>query len=438
MFHATIPKMKTSPPAPSLARRDFIKTTAGIAVSSALAGTLARPLSAASRQRSVGANDRIRIGIIGCGQRGRTAHMESLHKHVAETNFEIVAVCDPWQMQREKAGAMAKEWFGRDAKQFVSYRDLLAMDGLDAVTIASPDHLHTTHLEAAARAGKHCYVEKPIATEMDQLVRAVDAVKKAGTIVQVGTQLRSYPGIAGAREFLKTGAIGKITRIEEVRNSQRPYWYQYLGRGVKQPDVDWKEFLGDRPMRPFNPSQYEGWYGYWEFSQGPVAQWGAHFLDTMHYVMGAGIPESCVSMGGTLYWKDEHKFTAPDTVHATWMYPEGFMVTSANSFGNSSGNTRKFFGDKGVLKIDNWNAPAYSADGGPKRDGSIRGETVVTPIERPDHYLNWLQCLRSGKTPHASIDAGYQHGVAVLMATVSYETGRKTIYDPKKRAIRTV
>ncbi|MEX2045515.1 MAG: Gfo/Idh/MocA family oxidoreductase [Opitutus sp.] len=424
--------------APSLPRRTFIKSTAGLAAATALGGTLSRPLSAAERQRSIGANDRIRIGIIGCGNRGRTAHMEGIQKHVAGTNFEVVAVCDPWRLHREQAAAMAKEWYGRDAKQFVSYRDLLAMDGIDAVMISSPDHLHTLHLEAAAKAGKHIYAEKPIATEMAPLVRAVDAVKAAGTIVQVGTQLRSYPGVVGAREVIQGGVIGKITRIEEVRNSPRPYWYQYLDRGVKQEDVDWKEFLGDRPMRPFNPSQYQAWYGYWEFSQGPVAQWGAHFLDTMNYVMGSTFPESCMSMGGTTYWKDENKFTAPDTVIATWMYPEGFMITSSNSFGNSSGNTRKFFGDKGVLKMDNWNAPAYSADGGPKRDGSIRGENLVTPVERPDHFLNWLQCMRSGETPHASIDAGFQHGVAVLMATVSYETGRKTIYDPGKREIRTV
>ena len=106
--------------------------------------------------------------------------------------------------------------------------------------------------------------------------------------------------------------------------------------------------------------------------------------------------------------------------------------------GNSAGSSRKFYGDKGTLAVDNWNAPTYSAEGGVKRDGKIRGTQTETPIERPDHFLNWLQCLRSGATPHASIDAGYQHAIAVLMAVMSYDTGKKTTYDHAKRAIKTV
>ncbi len=423
-------------PAAALPRRDFLKTSAAVAATAALASPVF--LTAAERTRSVGANDRIRIGQIGCGNRGRTAHMEGIHKHVGSTNFEIVAVADTWRIAREEANGMVQKWFGKDAKMCGTYKELLAMKDVDAVMIASPDHQHTTHLEAAAKAGKHIYIEKPLATELDKLLRAVDAVKAAGTVVQVGTQLRSYPGIAGAREVMQSGILGKISRIEENRNGEKPYWYQYLDRDVKEADVNWKEFLGDRKMRPFNPEQYAAWYGHYEFCQGPVPQWGAHFLDTVHYIMGATFPDSCMCTGGVYTWKDEHKFTTPDNVIATWTYPEGFMLTSSNNFGNSSGNTRKFYGAKGTLALDNWNVPTYSAEGGPKRDGGIRGKVTVTPIERPDHFLNWLQCLRTGETPHASIDAGLQHAIAVLMAVTSYETGRKTVYDRAKRSIRTV
>src|SRR5262249_48238082 len=152
-----------------------------------------------------------------------------------------------------------KEAFGRPAKEFVSYRDLLEMDGIDAVMIASPDHQHTTHLKAAAKAGKHIYVEKPLATEFDKLIRAYDAAKAAqasGSIIQVGTHLGSFPGIVGARELMKSGALGKVSLIDECRNGDKPYWYQYLGRGVTEADVDWNEFLGDRKKRPFNADQY--------------------------------------------------------------------------------------------------------------------------------------------------------------------------------------
>jgi predicted dehydrogenase len=417
----------------NLTRRNFIKTTGSAAAAAYLVPTA---VNAATRRRAIGANDRLRIGIIGCGSRGRDAHMKGIHAHVQAMNFEIVAVADPWRVAREQANGLVQKWFGRDAKQFASYRDVLAMEEVDAVMIASPDFWHTTHLEAAARAGKHIYVEKPMATEFDKLVRAVDAVKEAGVICQVGTQLRSLPSIVGARELYKTGVFGQLSRVEECRNNEKPYWYHYL-KDVKKEDVDWKEFLMDRPMRPFRADVYSGWYGYYEFSRGPIPGYGSHFIDMMHFITGAKFPESCVCLGGTFTWKDEHQFTAPDCIQATWIYPEGFLVSISNNLGNSFGSTRKFYGDKGVLKVDNWMAPTYSAEGVPRRDGTIRGEKPVPLVEHPDHFLDWLQCIRENRQPNAPIEAGYQHAVAVIMAMTSYETGRKTLYDPKRREIKT-
>ncbi len=430
-----------TPAQSTLPRRQFLATSAKVAAGTALATAWKNPLTAAERARSIGANDRMRIAQIGCGSRGRGAHLEGgILPHKATENFEVVAIADPWKGARERINGSIEKAFGRKAREFVSYRDLLAMDGIDAVMIASPDFHHTTHLEAAAKARKHIYVEKPLATDFGKLVKAYDAAKAAqaaGSIIQVGTQLRSLPGIAGARELMKSGVLGKVMRIDESRNGDKPYWYQYLGKDVKKEDLDWNEFLGDTPKQAFDPRKYSAWYGYYEFCQGPVPQWGAHFLDLMHYVMDCGMPQSCVCLGGVTTWKDENNFTTPDNVIATWMYPEGFVVTSSNNFGNSAGNTRKFFAEKGTLAVDNWNVPTYSAEGGRKRDGSIRGKIEVTPVPRPDHFLNWLQCMRSNQTPHASIDAGFQHAVAVMMAVISYDTGRKTIYDPKARKITT-
>jgi predicted dehydrogenase len=184
--------------------------------------------------------------------------MKGIYKPVGGDEFRDRRVADPWRVARENANAMVKEWFGRDARQCVSYRELLALEEVDAVMIASPDHQHTTHLEAAARAGKHIYVEKPMATEFDKLVRAVDAVKEAGTVVQVGTQLRSLPGIVGARDLYKPASSARLSRVEECRNNEKPYWYNYLKPDVKQEDVDWQEFLMDRPMRPFRADMYSG------------------------------------------------------------------------------------------------------------------------------------------------------------------------------------
>ena len=416
-----------------LSRRKFIKNSA---IAASGVGFLPESLTILKQGRALGANDRIRIGIIGCGSRGNSVYVNGIYKHADKMNVEIVALCDPWRVSREQANSKVKELFGRDTKQVVSYKELLELKNIDAVMIASPDHLHTTHLEAAAQAGKHIYVEKPLAMDLDKLIRAVDAVKKAGVVVQVGTQLRSLPGMMGARELYRQGKLGKLSRIEECRNSQKPYWYGYL-REVKEEDVDWKEFLGDRSSRPFNADEYSAWYGYYDFSHGPIPNLGAHFIDAMHFVTDAKFPESCVCLGDTFTWKDEHRFTNPDCIQATWIYPEGFLVSSSNNLGNGNGSVRNFYGDKGTLNMANWGSPTFTEEGAPRRDGTINGETPVAPIEIPDHFLNWLQCIRNNETPIASIEAGYQHAVAVIMAMKSYETGRKTTYDAKNRKILT-
>jgi predicted dehydrogenase len=384
----------------------------------------------------MGANDRIRIGIIGCGDRGQNAHMTGVQKHARAMNVEIVAVCDPWRVARETANAKVKEWFGRDARQFVSYRDLVQLKDLDAVMIASCDHQHETHLEAAARAGKHVYVEKPLAKSMERLRKACDAVKAAGVIVQVGTNTRSSPAAIGCRELYQSGLLGKASRIEQFRNSEKPYWYHYL-KDVRKEDVDWDEFLMDAPKRPFDPGVYSGWYGYREFSDGAIPGLASHFIDLVHFVTKAGFPQSCVCLGGTFTWNDEHRFTCPDHVEALWVYPEGFMAAYSTDFGNDAGSRIRFACAKGTLNMEHlWTEPSYTAQGGPKRDGGIRGEHKVKPVECPDHFLNWLQCLRNGKTPVAPIDSGYQHAVACIMAVQSYDCGRRTVYDHQKREIR--
>ncbi|HUV63513.1 MAG TPA: Gfo/Idh/MocA family oxidoreductase [Sedimentisphaerales bacterium] len=409
-------------------RRKFLKT--------ATAGSAALALSAASYSRVLGANDRISIGQIGCGGRGVGAHMAGVHKHQDTQNFEITAVCDPWRLRQEEAAAKTKEWYGREARKFSSYRDLIALKDVDAVMIASPDHWHTTHLEAVAKAGKDTYCEKPLAMRLDKLKKACDAVKEAKIVAQIGTQLRSYPTFTGCRELYRSGILGTVGRIEQCRNSERPYWYGYM-KDVKAEDVNWKEFLLDRPMRPFDPVLFSGWYGYREFSDGPVPGLGSHFIDLVHYITGAKFPTSCVCLGGTFTWKDEHNFTCPDHVQALWTYPEGFMVSYSTNFGNGSGNSFKIFGDQGVLDMVNWNAPFLTAEGANSRKkGPIRGKNPVQEIERPEHFLDWLQCLRTRKTPNASIDAGYQHAVAVIMAMQSYDEGRRMLYDPEAREIR--
>jgi predicted dehydrogenase len=412
---------------PSSSRRTFIKT--------ASAGAIAMTLSASSYARVVGANERISIGVVGCGGRGAKAHMPGVHRWAKQENIEITAVADPWRLRREEAAAQVNQWYGRPARSFVSYRHIMELKDVDAVMIASPDHHHPMHLKAAAEAKKDAYVEKPLAMDMPSLLGCCDAAKAAGIVVQMGTQVRSFPTSTGCRDLYKTGILGKVARIEQCRNGSKPYWYHFAERTAKKEDVDWGEFLMDRPMRPFRSDLLTGWYGYRDFSDGPIANLGCHFVDLMHYITGAKYPTSAVALGGTFTWKDEHQFTCADHAQAMWIYPEGFMVSYSSNFGNAGGNTLRIYGDEGVMNLTNWQKPTVSGEGAGK-PGKATKEVPVEPVETPDHFLDWLQCLRTRNACNAPLEAGYQHGVTVILAMRAFDTGRRQIYDHEKREIR--
>ncbi len=285
-----------------LSRRKFLKSVA--------AGTAVASLSASSYARIVGANERINIGLIGCGGRGIGTHMRTIRKYAKKENVTFVAVSDPWPERRQKAVSVARTDFGTDARAFISHRELLDVQDLDAVVIASCDHQHTVHLKDAADAGKDVYVEKPLAMDLEKLKTACNVCKHNNIIVQVGTQQRSYPTNTGTRDVYRTGILGTVSRIEQHRNGAKPYWYRHIDKGAEANATEWKEFLMDRPMRPFDPVAFSAWYGYREFSTGPIGGFASHFIDLVHYITGAKLPTSCVCLGGTFTWKDEHTFTA--------------------------------------------------------------------------------------------------------------------------------
>ncbi len=411
-------------------RRQFLSTAAS-------AGAVLS-LPASSYARVLGANERIALGLVGCGGRGYGAHMTGVHVHDKEQNVEFTAVADPWSVRRERAAVRCEQWYGKKARQFSSYRQILDLTDVDAVMIASCDHQHAAQLEATAKAGKDAYCEKPLAMDMQSLVRCCDAVKQSGIVAQMGTQVRSWPTSTGCRELFRSGAIGKASRIEQCRNSTRPYWYSWMQRAeeIREQDVDWKEFLMDRPMRPFDGRLLTGWYGYRDFSDGPIANLGCHFFDLYNYIVGSTLPQSCVAQGGTFTWADEHKFTCPDQAQATFTYPDGFMVSYSTNFGNGSGNVLKIYGDQGVIDLSNWQKPTYSSAGAIKAGAVPREETLVPPVETPDHFLNWLQCLRTRQLCNAPIEAGYEHCVPALMAMRAMDTGVRQVYDLANRTIR--
>ena len=389
----------------------------------------ATPAAALSARRASGANDRVRVAVIGCGGRNLLREVLQLRN---EANVQVVAVCDTWKPQREKAAAAVKEATDAEPRMVARYQDVLAMNDVDAVLISSPDHTHCTILRDAVRAGKDVYVEKPLAMNMDELVDAVDVVKGSGRVVQVGTQLRSTPAAASGRAFLASGGLGSIFKIEQSRNMYRPYWHQYT-KPVEEADVDWRAFLLNRKSRPFDPDQYSTWYGYRDFSLGPQTGFMSHFIDLVHFVTGARFPKSAVGMGGTYRWKDPR--TAPDSFEAVLEYPEGFLVRYSTVFGTNNNNFVKFFGTRGVMDASQ-GTKVWQLIGERSDPEGIPAGAVIPPVEATPHMKNWLDCIRSRQEPIAPIEAGYQHSVACLMADESWVQGARMVYDPVKRKIR--
>lgn len=381
------------------------------------------------------ANERLSIAIIGCGGRGTNRLLREILELRTQENIRVTAVCDTWRQQRERAAAVVKEFTGEDPVQLVRFQEVLAREDVDAVVIATPDHLHSAMLTAAAGAGKDAYVEKPLAMTMEELNTAVDAVKKHNRIVQMGTQIRSYPHSVAARQFVTAGKLGPILKAEQCRNSYQPYWYSRAERPVAAADVDWDGFLLGRAPRSFNAHQYAGWYGYRDFSRGPHANLMVHFIDLVHLVTGAKYPWRVVALGGTYRWKGA--FTAPDSVEVVLEYREGFLVRYSTAFGTRAGNYLKFFGTRGTIDGTRWswdNPWTVTGEGSGEPD-RVKEGTTLPKVESVKHMQNWLQCLRTRKQPAAPIEAGYAHSVAVIMADEAYIQGKRMVHDPEQRRI---
>jgi predicted dehydrogenase len=406
----------------TLNRRDF--------VNGAFAAT---SLAASSYRRVLGANNRLNLGVIGCGHRGL---LKEAIEFQNESNAQVMAVCDTWKQPREKAVAMVKEACGTAPEQFVRYQDLLALKTVDAVIIGTPDHQHCTMLTAAARAGKDAYCEKPLAMSLKELNEAVRAVKSNNRIVQIGTQVRSWAPSVSGRAFVQSGGLGKIFKIEQSRNGQKPYWHSYGERPIAEADVDWKGFLMNQKARPFNGKQYAGWYGFREFSRGPHTNLMVHFIDLVHYVTGAKVPSSVVTMGGKFRFKED-EYTCPDSVECVLEYAqEGFLVRYNSTFGTGANSYLKFIGTKGVMDASNWSKPWTVSGEGSSDPDRIQPGTAVPQVESPHHMKNFFDCVRSRQAPNAPIEAGFAHSIATIMADLSFTTGRKVTYDPAKNSIK--
>jgi predicted dehydrogenase len=438
-------------------RRFFIKQSAlaGAGILAAKAG-----FTAQSYNRIIGANDRVRVGVIGFSDRHRASHIPAFMEHYKELNFDVTAVSDIWNKRREEGAAIWKEKMGHDIVACRNNEELYSKKVADVVFISTADFQHAGHTIEAVKAGCDAYVEKPFAETMDDAKAAMKAVKETNKIVQIGSQRRSGGNYHAANEFIKSGKFGDITMVELTWNVNQPgRWRRVaLVEQLQEKDVDWKKFLMNRPFEKFDPRIYLEYRLFWPYSSGLPGQWMSHQIDTVHWFTGLKHPRSVVANGGIYVWKDGRRNW--DTITAVFDYgPEndpnsGFQVTFGSRMHNGDENPAEiYYSNGGELNL---NTNKVSPKGGLKKNAaeamkmkpnlleemSLREtEKVVASANTggdrltSNHVRNWMECVISRKEPNAPVEAGYSHSIANIMTTAAAHTGLKATFDEKKQEV---
>jgi len=379
--------------------------------------------------KALGANDRLRIALIGAGDRG-TALMRDVHAFAKANNAAVAAVCDVWRVNRERAAAEAEKRFGGPIATTSRFEDCLAMPDIDAAIIATPDFGHAPILKAAVEAGKDAYVEKPLTYELAEARAACEAVRRTGRIVQVGTQRRSDGLHIAAAEIVRGGVLGPITRVSVgMHFNQGPRWLRPCD-DCKPEDVDWEAYLFNRPARPFDSKLLRRWHLYRELTNGIAGLWMSHFVDANVMLMDDPFPSHAVAAGGVFHWKEDRQTS--DTFHALLAYPKGFIFSFAMDLANGAGTHFRLHGYNGALDME---TGTLSGAGGAGAK-AIKGETKIEPRGGTHHMKNFLECVFSRRKPNADIEAGWSHAVACVMTARALWTGRRQVFDQAAAEIR--
>jgi len=376
--------------------------------------------------RVLGANDRIRLGIIGPGDRGMQLAREAL----ACPNTELVAFADVYTRRLEEARKLVPT-----AKTYLDYRYLLEQPDVDAVVIATPQHLHCEHFVASLDAGKHVYVEKTMAFTVEHAKRMRAAWRRAhNRVVQVGHQGCSSGQIVDALSFLKTGWVGKITAIHAhmYRNTPhgKPQWARPVYPDMTPENILWKAFLGEAPERPFDANRYVNWRFFWDYSGGNFYENMCHQLAFWYKVLNLEIPRAVTATGGIYLWKDGRE--VPDTMNVAMEHPEELLFTWDSGFGNNHlGSTEDVLGTDGT--ISRGQQVRYYPQKVNRPDGAeMTGQTRTPPNA---HMQDFLDAIRTGKQPNCPFELGFRVSIASRMAVESYRQGRTMRWDPVREEI---
>jgi len=413
-------------------RRNFVKAS-GLGV------------TALSASRVIGANDRLNLGLIGCGGRGR-----GVARTMRDSNpVAYIAVADVYKTNADSA----REWAGADAKSFADFRKLLELKDVDAVHIATPDHWHATAAVLACQAGKDVYVEKPTSLTIREGRAMVNAARKYNRIVQVGTQHRSAPHFMKIAEMIQRGDIGpvKFVRVWNYVNM----WPNGIGH---RPDedapagLDWDMYLGPSPKVPYNRQRFLASFRYfWDYSGGYITDYGNHRLDTMQEIMGVSAPRTISACGGKYVLKADRE--TPDFLTVTYEY-DGFIATyegsNLNGYGmggrtpgqryyNARGewdqpNGIAFYGTEATIYAERIGWEIFPEPETPSRKLPATVKRVWENDEEPTkaHTINFVESVKARKPPNAEIEIGHRGTSVALLGNIAMKTGKKLHWDAAK------
>jgi predicted dehydrogenase len=400
-----------------LTRREFLKDSA---LAAATAGASVAMQGGVLPARVLGANDKIRVGVLGTGERAQ--YLMTLVQQTPSP--EIVAVCDVYEPHREEALEIA----GPNAQTHLDYREVLDRKDVDAVVIGSPDHWHKTMLVDAVRAGKDAYLEKPIMHSIEEGAEIVIAVEETKRIVQTGTQQRNWDHYILGKHIVDSGKLGKITFVHT-------YWYQnYVEYLEKMPEtnsgkLDWKKFLGNAPDQPFTVEKFVLWRFFWDFGGGILTDLLTHWIDVIQWYLGQTAPKTATTTG-ELYLM---KWQCPDTITATYEFPGEFTVTFTGALNNSIDDGGiEFRGSEATLKIDRERLAVYPEGAKPVPSSNAPEPEIFVRSEHDgtlDNMRNFFDCVRRRKTPNASIQAGFEAARTSWIGNIALKRGMKTVWD---------
>ncbi len=417
----------------TVSRRNFVKTAA---------------VAAPAVMPALGQAARLNIGFIGAGSRGYYL-MERLYKGSSELG-QVVAVCDTYAGNLTRAKDRVQTMGGNTPKTHVDYRELLADRSVDVVWVATPEHLHHEMTIAAIKAGKHVYVEKPLAHTIEEGQEIVKVVEQSGKLVQVGTQNRSNSLYIKAREMVAQGQIGEIHYVRAFwyRNSlpDNPAWRYTIPKDADEKNTDWQRFLGPAPKRAFHKGRYYQWRLYWDYSGGISTDLLVHQTDITNFVCNQRVPLSCMASGGIYRWTEAaDDREVPDTFSAVYEYPDRFHINYSCYFGNVQyGYGEQFMGNEGTIEVLNRSVlnfyPEKFAGKPPAHVAARKEEHIEMPgndnLAVEAHVRNLLEAIQGKARLVAPVGIGQEAAVSGHMATLSFRNNKKIYWDQKTQKHR--